>query len=580
MTGGRRLRAFAATGCLAAAAALVAGCAAIPTASTVRQGDEVLSGGQDDPFIRVLARPPVDGMTQRQIVAGFLEASASFDGDHEVARQYLAPEARGQWEPSSETVVYDASTVVYTEDPAANTVIVGAPEVARISDRGEYAASGPGAALAAGFPLRLVDDEWRIATAPAGLALTTLDVSRAFRAYSLYFLDPTGSRLVPDQVFVPVQQGGIATTLVRSVLLGPTPWLAPAVSTSVPEGTVLTVDSVPVEDRVARLDLSAQALDSSPEERRRMSAQLVWTLRQLPEVAFIDVTVNGVDLQVPGVANPQSRDSWAAYDPDGFPEGGPVGYAARDGVLVTLGDEVEPVAGPLGSGSPSVSRVAVSPEGDRVAAWVGGTRLVVGPIEAPVDVAGLGGAPLTSLSWDPFGTVWVAEQRPTGSVISAVGVDGLARPVAAPELAGRRVSVVRLARDGCRAAIVATEVGDAGVSASRLYVARVLRGADGTLTLDALRRVESSLVGVADAGWRDADRIVALGRDARGVEQPFVVPGDGTAVRVAGTLPGLASLATAPGSPLLGATADGQLWTDTGTGWSLLGPGRAPVYPG
>ena len=99
VTARRGARAALALGCLVAVAALVAGCASIPTASTVRQGDEVLSGGQDDPFIRVLARPPVDGMSQRQIVAGFLEASASFDGDHEVARQYLAPEVREQLGP-------------------------------------------------------------------------------------------------------------------------------------------------------------------------------------------------------------------------------------------------------------------------------------------------------------------------------------------------------------------------------------------------------------------------------------------------------------------------------------------------
>jgi hypothetical protein len=562
---------------LGAAAAMLAGCASIPTASTVRQGDEVLAGGQDDPFIRVLARPPVDGMSQRQIVAGFLEASASFDGNHEVARQYLAPEVRGSWDPASGTVVYDGSSVVFSEDPAANTVAVRAPEVARISDRGEYAASGPNVALAADFALRLVDDQWRIAAAPAGLALTTLDVSRAFRAYNLYFLDPTGSRLVPDQVFVPVQQPGIATTLVRSVLLGPTPWLAPAVSTAVPPGTSLTVDSVPVEERVARVDLSAEALDSAPEARERMSAQLVWTLAQLPEVARVELTVNGVDLQVPGVANPQSRTSWPQYDPDGFPAGGPPGYAIRDGALVALGDPIEPVSGPLGSGNPPVSSAAVSQEGDRVAAVVGGSRLVAGPVDAPVEVAGVAGAEVTSLSWDPLGTVWVAERRAAGSVISAVGVDGVARAVAAPELAGQQVSVVRLARDGCRAAVVAA---GAGGGPGQLYLARVVRAADGALALEALRRVESSLVSVSDVAWRDADRIIALARDGRGVEQPFLVSGDGGAVRVTGSLPGLTALAAAPGSPLLGATADGRLWADNGTGWALIGPGQAPAYPG
>ena len=208
---------------------------------------------------------------------------------------------------------------------------------------------------------------------------------------------------------------------------------------------------------------------------------------------------------------------------------------------------------------------------------VGGSRLVAGPVDAPVEVAGIGGAAVTSLSWDPLGTVWVTEQRAAGSVISAVGVDGVSRAVAAPELAGRQVALVRVARDGCRAAIVAAGA-DGGPG--QLYLARVVRGADGALALEALRRVESSLVSVSDAAWRDADRIVALARDGRGVEQPFLVSGEGGAVRVTGTLPALISLAAAPGSPLLGATADGRLWADNGTGWSLLGPGQAPAYPG
>ena len=583
------MRAALAVGCLGAVAALVAGCASIPTASTVRQGDEVLSGGQDDPFIRVLARPPVDGMSQRQIVAGFLEASASFDGDHEVARQYLAPEVRGSWDPSSGTVVYDGSSVVFSEDPAANTVVVRAPEVARISDRGEYAASGPGVALAADFALRLVDDEWRIAAAPAGLALTTLDVSRAFRAYNLYFLDPTGSRLVPDQVFVPVQQSGIATTLVRSVLLGPTPWLAPAVSTAVPPGTSLTVDSVPVDERVARVDLSSEALDSAPEARERMSAQLVWTLRQLPEVSQIDLTVNGVDLQVPGVANPQSRNSWPEYDPDGFPAGGPPGYAVLDGALVTLGDPGDP-------GDPTTPTTPPSRSPGR---WGRGARRSAGPRSAPRGI----GSPRWSAATGSWPAPWTRLSRsPESAARRSRRCPGTRwAPCGSPSSGQQGRSSRRWASTGCperwpprswpagRSPWCASPgMGVAPRSSPRvpsggagqLYLARVVRGADGALALEALRRVESSLVSVSDAAWRDADRIVALARDGRGVEQPFLVSGDGGAVRITGTLPGLTSLAAAPGSPLLGATADGRLWADNGTGWSLLGPGQAPAYPG
>ena len=73
---------------------VASGCAAsIPTSGPIEQG-QLVGVDAEDQFIRVIARPPRAGMTPVELVQGFLEASASFDGNHAVARR--VPHAVGR----------------------------------------------------------------------------------------------------------------------------------------------------------------------------------------------------------------------------------------------------------------------------------------------------------------------------------------------------------------------------------------------------------------------------------------------------------------------------------------------------
>ena len=45
--------------------------ARVPTSGPIKQGEEI-GGFQDDQVIRVIARPPRPGMTQLQVVQGFI----------------------------------------------------------------------------------------------------------------------------------------------------------------------------------------------------------------------------------------------------------------------------------------------------------------------------------------------------------------------------------------------------------------------------------------------------------------------------------------------------------------------------
>lgn len=211
---------------LLAAGMVLAGCATIPTSGPVLEGPR-LEGESSDQIIRVIARPPQPGMTPAQVVTGFVQASASFDDDHAVARLYLTPEAAAAWRPEAGTTVYDGTPTISVEGPvdaesgASTTVELSAAEAGRISDDGRYQVSAPSRRITPSFLLTSINGQWRIASPPSGLLLSRADVDRAFRSYSVYFFDPSFTTVVPDPRLFPVSGQGAATTLTRALINGP-----------------------------------------------------------------------------------------------------------------------------------------------------------------------------------------------------------------------------------------------------------------------------------------------------------------------------------------------------------------------
>jgi hypothetical protein len=249
----RSLTVALATGC----ALLLAGCgnlptsltAQVPTSGPIQQGEKV-SGGTNDQFIRVIARPPSAGMTPSQLIQGFLDASASFEGDHFVARQYLTKQASDTWDPSSIVRVFEGSGTL-TE--TGRLVTFSASQAATVSANGTYRVAEAGATLLAGYDLLEVDGEWRISGLPSGLVLSQPDAERTFRSLSIYFFNPSFTQLVPDPRLIPVYGPAQATTLTRYLLSGPSEWLQPAVRTGFPDGVRLNIESVPVVNGVAQV---------------------------------------------------------------------------------------------------------------------------------------------------------------------------------------------------------------------------------------------------------------------------------------------------------------------------------------
>ena len=445
------------------ASVLLAGCgvgsgsfvAQVPTDGPIEQG-QLVSNTSADQFIRVIARPPRAGMTPSEIVQGFLESSASFDNNHAVARSYLTPEASAGWDPSSGVSVYDGVPALVE---AGAAVLFSATLNGRISDTGRYTVEDPGAELQRSFFLTQRDGEWRLRLAPSGLLLSNFDVNRAYRSYSVYFFNPSFQTLVPDARLIPVIGPALGTTLIQRLIEGPNDWLRPAVRTGFPGGVTLAVDAVPIENGIARVNLNASVALANDAARVALSQQIVWTLRQIPKVQFVDITVNGAPLSVPGTSSPQSRDSWPNVDPGGLARGS-VGYAATgSGVVRLTADGNFTVAGGFGVVDAGLSKLAVSADSRGViAATTTGDLywgdLLVGAVPRSLLV----GTQAQSIAFDGRTNAWIVNEKGVVQTLLSTGetfdieIDGLEE--------GAFVQAVVPSRDSTRAAIiVSTETG-------------------------------------------------------------------------------------------------------------------------
>ena len=511
-------------------------------------------------------------MTPTQVVQGFLDASASFDGDHAVAREYLTDAANSAWDPGSGVQVYDQVPLLTQSQTA---VRLSAPQAGRIAGDGTYSVANPGSVLDLNFTLEIQGGQWRIARLPAGLVLSSSDVDRSFRALNVYFFNPEFNTLVPDGRLIPVIGTGQPTTLVRYLLRGPSTWLSPAVRTGFPAGVDLNLESVPIEAGVARVDLTAEAALTDDDTRRAISQQVVWTLRQVPGVTAVAITVNGQPLTVPGVANPQPRDAWPDVDPAALPEPS-FGYLTRNRTIVRLTEQGQrAIPGVAGSGETTLVELAVARNSQRVAGLDAQGTLWVGPLEpdAPVREV-LAGRPLSSIAFGPQGTVWAMDAR---DGLIEVTDDGRLRTLSVNGLP--RGALLRAAipsRDGTRCALVVQEE-----TGSSVLLARIVRSsADASLAITGPRRVEGTLMQVVDASWSGAGDLAVLG--SPGSEALSVWSVDltrGTAADRGGPAAAV-TVAAAPGHPILVGAGDGYVYGYRAAGWGSVGNGTAPTYPG
>lgn len=556
------------------AALLLAGCGGLSRGGPVEPGLDVGSGNPPD--LRVSFPGPVPGAGQESIVRGFVRAGAASDAAYDNARAFLTAQVSEKWDPDRNLVLLadDAAPAASLLDPA--TVRITARAAGTVDAEGRYTAARPGSKVSATFRLSTVGGEWRISELPAGFGrwIASSEVSRLVQPYDVHYVATSRRSLVPDTRWFPVDK--LATRLARAQLGPVPPQLVDAAVTAVPPSARLLGDAVSIQSGVAVVNLINGKLAAGEATRQNLWAQFVSTLTQDTGVSRVELSVDGVPVNLGGLDGSAATLAEVGFTtPTTPPLARPVVRRGDDVVAFdpsTLGDQEprQPVASVdhppvlrtfrhLALSADGAEIAGVDPDGNGISRWRGTTRY-----EVPLDARAVGNP-----SYDRRGFLWMGGVGSKGAKAPRLWVVDLsaapaeppaaATPVVASWLANRRVVDARVAADGDRVAVVSTRLDG---SDTRIDLAGVVRGAGGLpQRLAAPLRIGASVSRATSIAWLDEHTLAALGVLDGKTLQPVVLT-------AGGEVRGLTPVANAVSITSTGSERD--LWVVTSTG-RLLG---------
>lgn len=569
------------------------GCAALPgggRVTTVKAQER--SEQADESYVRPIPVAPQNNWNPGDIVSGFLAASASFDDDHKVAKEYLSNP--NGWRPGPRP-----SIAVFADRPSLKVNMTGGNEanvridgtqLGIITTDGQYTAVQKN--VQADYQVtRNAQHQWRISALPDSLGQSMLlnksDVEQVFRTFNLYYFAPDKHTLVPSGVFLPlVSREDLPQRLVQAVISGPTSWLRGAVWSAFPRGTKLV--GLSMDKDVATVDLSKEAANGSINQ---MSAQLAWSLGPLSEVKQWRLRIEGRGVVTPdGKSEIQTFGDWQANAPDGPASDDHRAYmVGAAGHLSTLNLNSY-ISMPLVTTAPGrMVRPAVSPDQHEAAGLSpDGKQLLIADLTANgvphvLRTAKDSEGRFTPPCWDRQGTLWTVETSPGKSMLWKREQGKPLKPVWHWGLDGREIDALQVARDGVRVAVVAKIDGRKQVQIGRIA------GSGDHIDAGSFIPVSSELAETDDVSWRDYNTLAVLGRKTLDTQVlPYLMPVDGSAVTSlgVGSLGEPQSIAAIPGGPVLIGTKSSShplvchqsSYRDRDSEWACSLAGSDPTY--
>ncbi|MEP7090847.1 MAG: LpqB family beta-propeller domain-containing protein [Nocardioidaceae bacterium] len=573
----------------------VSSCVSLPAQGPVRARTVEENGGGETLVDYTPAGPRADS-GPLPLVDSFLTAMTATPLNTYVAREFLTEQSGKTWVPEQGTVAYGSQELVARPHGG---VMVRLRDVVELDSQGTWRGD-PTSGRGHDYDLHLVRQggRWRISHPPNRLIIPRAHFDTQYAQYLLYFVDRSAQVMVPEPVYVP--RGQQTSTLLLSALLkGPEPANASVERTFFPRGTSLDGISVPVSrGGTAEVPLSDQVLDASNGQLKGLSAQIAWTLGQVPGVQRLSVTVGGTPIDLPGPRSSVGVGDFSEFDPS-LAYASTALFGVRDRRVVTLGSQESRVSGPYGALPLAPRSIAVDPLGQRIAGVSSdGTKVLVSDRDGvPGRAARLsdtvtvhpGGTDLLRPAYDLYGQLWLMDRTRSGARLSVVR-GATARALRVPGLSDRQVSGFVLSRDGTRLVAEERRGGHDG-----LWVARVSRDAKGrVLSVGHARRlvVEGAPDRILDIAWRTPATLAVLVAPSAGTTQVLLAKVDGSSTSSqlsseSALFRGRAvRLVTSPsrGTPLLVSTASGRLFTLSGSGhWTVssIRPGlQAPTFVG
>lgn len=575
----RRRRALVAL-LLSVALLPVAGCSGLPTTSGVRAGRAI--DNHAVPTGNIEYPPPIPGASQKQIVSGFLDATAGTNQNYARAREFLTRHASDTWQPNSAVVTSGTRDLMTS---GHNTVTVTEGTAAILDTTAHLTEQPEGKITSAEFGLRKVDGQWRISKLPKGFGLwmNVQQFKRVYQPQEIYYPAANGHTLVPDTQWY--TQTGLVSSLAAAVVRGGPAWMRPITLKALPRGSELMQgSSVSIDNNgVASVNLSEPVLAATPAQRTGLWASMLATLEQVSEVRRVVVLVDGARLQTTKLPDRPASPSDLGYT---AVSGNPVQLVARTSTSHLQWTDPDEAGTDLRSKSRSKTqptlpvlnrnwyRLAVSGEGTQVAAIDGADSTLGRWLRGRLTkVSGFGTALVTpsfssarSSTGSPINELWVAGQsvaKDSGgkSTSGTVWVfdadlpiaDAQPQPVSAPWLRDLQIRSIRVSPDGERIAVAAQN----SHGSSRVYVAGIVRDEKGhAQSLTDPLRVAPTVTDVLDVGWLDYVTLAVLSREDDYRVQPLTVPIGGFST----------SLGDAPGGEHLIATGAGanSMYVETG----------------
>jgi hypothetical protein len=558
-----------------AALLAVSACAGIPSSGPVTKVED--DSGFGESTVRYSPARPAKDASPQQIVRGYLDAMLAYPVSTGIATAFLTPEGAKQWSSSAGVRVYSSPVVSPTlaggargdradTNQAPVDVRLSLTEESRLDRQGHYTRRARPAELS--YRLERVDGEWRIANPQAGLLVNRKFFDDYYRPFDIYYFDRPGRRIVPDPIYLAVGDQ-LATALVSSLGRGPGPSTGGAARTYVPPLRTLR-PSVPVsDDGVADVEFNTDFSALGESAQDHLSAQIVWTLRQVPDVTAVRL-VGGTTVLSNGGSAVQDVSSWGGYGPS-IARGH--AYAIVDDRIVQIDDAtVKPLSGTWGKDARGAVSVGVS--GDGVAGVLAGRSLVRVTNHKGTDARTFGGSQFITPRWDGDGNVWLLDRKGSRTRVRVVTGDKV-RTLDIGRLAGIDATTFALSPDTSRYAVTVRRPG--GTSIRVGWVQRDAK--DRILGLGNPRNVYTSARSPRSVSWSSGTELSYLAASQSG-RQVYTTAIDGSSTsggifRGGSLLPdvGASTLAIGTGeTPVQYATdARKRLWfLPPGESWQLL----------
>lgn len=542
---------------------LISACGNIPTSSSVNIGPEFGSNDQNS-IIRVIASRPQPGMSQEQIITGFLNATASSDNDFAIAREYLVPSKKNSWNPTKSIEVYEGQGQF--EFINENQIDFSAALHSQVNESSRIVFANPEDQLLKTFKLEKVDDQWRINIDFDGLVISKTDLDRSFSFYPLWFVDPTKTFLVPESVILPKAITANATRLMQLLLLGPSEQIDNTVITAFPKGSSLSIDSVPITNGVASVSLNEAVLQAASLERQLLAAQIVKTLTRIPEVKSIQIKVGTQNLSILNAPLNQTASTWDKFYSDSNYSN--VAYFISENKLWKNNAETKSITGKSEIDSKLWS-YGTSNRSENLYALVDETKtnLIINSFSPEFKETIFSSSNIGNPKIDVLDTIWVtlnnqasvfSSDKKLNLIAQNFAIEDIAEIIPAPD-ASRVLLIIR------------------SVYGTELRLANVIRNPD-TIVLTNIRKIMRDGFSITKAVWQDETNILYLDSGSQPVNVYSLDISTGASRNIY-SINGVQDIASRSGQVTMLEINDGTILQRVTGEWKVISNSQSPNYP-